>query len=133
MIENVLRALDFKEEKFSFKREDYAMKNSFVRLIEENFQRKAEKDCFASQTNSICGEFFTKFEDALQKDWGEGGTVWLNPPWSLWPMVLRKLRNISCDAICIVPDWRRGWVRELLRKASKRMYFQPGTRIFEVD
>lgn len=33
----------------------------------------------------------------------------------------------------ILPDWNRGWVKELLRKATGKMYFKPGTRLFEVN
>eukprot|EP00667_Euglena_gracilis_P019564 EG_transcript_20987 len=133
LVEYLLSALDFKEEKFSFKREDYAVRNSFVQMIEENFQRRAEVDCFASTQNSQCTSYLTEKENALAVPWGGGGTVWLNPPWSLWPKVAKKLQKDPCDAICILPDWNRGWVRELVRKATKKLYFPPGTKLFEVD
>jgi hypothetical protein len=32
----------------------------------------------------------------------------------------KKLRNNNCTAICIVPDWERGWIKELIRGASKK-------------
>ena len=129
LIEYLLSAIDFKGKNF-ISREDYAVRNSFVKLIEENFQKKAEVDCFATKKNSQCISFFTKDEDALQKEWGRGMTVWLNPPWSLWPKVAKKFQTISCDAICIIPCWRRGWVRHLLRRVTKKMYFQTGTKFF---
>ena len=36
----LLSVLDHQEEKFSFKREDYAVRNDFVKIIEEKFQKK---------------------------------------------------------------------------------------------
>ena len=31
-----------------------------------------------------------------------------------------------------VPDWNKGWVKELFRKAAKTVYFDKGTELFEV-
>jgi hypothetical protein len=103
LIEYLLSALDFKEEKFSFKREDYAVRNSFVKLIEEKFQRRAEMDCFASIKNSQCASFLTKEENALSVDWGKGGTVWLNPPWSSCHKVAKKLQKPPVMQFALFP------------------------------
>jgi hypothetical protein len=129
----LLSILDHEEEKFNFKREDYAVRNNFVEQIEKKFGRRVDRDCFASRKNSQCASFFTENDDALQKEWKPGETLWLKPPWSLWRKVAAKLKHSKCDAICIFPDWGRGWVRELLRRASKKMYFREGTRLFEAD
>ena len=133
LVEYLLTALKDPEEKFSFKREDYAVRNHFVKRIEEFFGTKADRDCFATKRNSVCASFFTENEDAFKQHWDWGETIWLNPPWSLWNRVAKKLRKSTCTAICILPDWQRGWVKELLRKASKRMYFKEGTQLFEVN
>ena len=79
LVEYLLSALDEKEEKFSFKREDYAVRNEYVQQIEANFDKRADRDCFATEKNSRCAAFYTAKEDALRQDWGEGETLWLNP------------------------------------------------------
>ena len=133
LVSHLLSVLNHAEEKFNFKREDYAVRNEIVLQIERKFGRKADRDCFATPKNSLCTAFYTENDDALQREWREGETLWLNPPWSLWYKVANKLKNSKCDAICIFPAWQRGWVRELLRAATNRIYFKPGTRLFEAD
>ena len=59
--------------------------------------------------------------------------MWLNPPWSLWPKVTEKLMAIMCAAICVVSAWSSGWLQSLVRTASKRVYIEQGSRIFEVE
>ena len=133
LVFHLLSVLDHGEEKFNFKRVDYAVRNEFFKMIEQKFQRRVDRDCFADRKNALCTAFFTESDNALEKEWGEGETLWLNPPWSLWRKVTAKLKKSKSDAICILPDWRRGWVRELVREATSRIYFHPGTRLFEVD
>ena len=133
LINYLLSALDLHEEKFSFKREDYAVRNEFVQAIETEFQCKADCDCFANIKNARCTSFYSKENDAFQREWGPNETLWLNPPWRLWPKVAKKLRKSNCDAICVLPDWQRGWVTELLRNAARKMYFPAGTKLFEVN
>ena len=133
LVQFLLGALDHAEEKFNFKREDYAVRNEFVHQIENYFGCKADKDCFASPKNSLCTNFFTKNDNALEREWLPGETLWINPPWSLWKKVANKLKSSKCNAICILPAWQRGWVKELIRMANKRIFFRPGTRLFEAD
>ena len=96
LIFHLLSILDHSEEKFSFKREDYAVRNEFVQQIERKFGRRADRDCFANSRNSLCTAFFTENDNALEKEWKEGETVWLNPPCSLWKKVAKKLKNSFC-------------------------------------
>ena len=133
LVSYLLTVLEHNEEKFSYKRENYSVRNDIVLQIENRFQIKADRDCFATARNSLCTAFFTKNDDALQGEWGEGETLWLNPPWSLCRKVTAKLKKSRCTAICILPAWQRGWIRELLRISSQKMYFPAGSRIFEAD
>ena len=105
LVEYLISALHLTEEKFNFKREDYAVRNEIVEMIEKNFHVKADRDCFASHKNARCSSYFSKEKDALKKEWGPGETLWMNPPWSLWRKVAEKLRTSKCDAICILPTW----------------------------
>ena len=71
----LISVLDHQDEKFSFKREDYAVRNEYVKMIEEKFQKKIDRDCFASQQNALCSAYFTQNENALQKDWNTNETL----------------------------------------------------------
>ena len=94
--------------KYQYIREDYAVREIYVREIEQKFQVRAERDCFANVQNARCEKFFRREEDALQRDWGVGETLWVNPPWTLWPRVVKKIQDSNCRAICICPDWKKG-------------------------
>jgi hypothetical protein len=98
-----------------------------------NSKKTADRDCFATPRNARCTAFFTSEEDALKQNWETGEILWINPPWSLWPKVVRKLRKNKCDAICVCPDWEKGWVKDLLRRATKKLYFPAGTPLFELN
>ena len=129
----LLSVLDHEEEKFNFKREDYSVRNEIVQQIERKFGCRADRDCFATARNSLCSDFWTENDDALGKKWKKDETIWLNPPWSLWKKVAEKLKTSESNAICILPAWQRGWIKELFRKATKKIYFPPGIHIFEAD
>eukprot|EP00667_Euglena_gracilis_P000113 EG_transcript_113 len=101
--------------------------------IEKEFRVKAERDCFATSQNARCEKFYGEDDDAMKKDWGAEETLWMNPPWTLWPEVAEKLQNSNCRAICICPDWNRRWVKNLVAMAVKKIYFPKGTKLFEAD
>ena len=98
MIFHLLSVLDHQEENFDFKREDYAVRNEIVNEIEQRFGCRVDRDCFASARNSLCTAFWTENDDALQKEWKAGETIWLNPPWSLWKKVAEKLKTSDSNA-----------------------------------
>ena len=129
----LLSVLDTKEEKCDFKREDYSVRNEYVQKIENEFGCRASRDGFASARNALCTEFWTEKDNALSQNWQKGETIWLNPPWSLCKKVAEKLKTSQSNAICILPAWERGWTKELVRKATKRIFFPPGTRLFEIS
>jgi hypothetical protein len=116
-----------------FVREDYTIKKEFLQDIEERFGVKIQRDCFSAPHNARCGKFFTKKDDALHQNWETGEVLWLNPPWSLWPKVAKKLRKERCTAICLCPDWEKEWVRKLFRLVTKKFRFEEGTELFEVS
>jgi hypothetical protein len=116
-----------------FVREDYTIKKEFLGDIEERFGVKIQRDCFAAPHNARCGKFFTKKDDALHQNWETGEVLWLNPPWSLWPKVAKKLKKERCTAICLCPDWEKEWVRKLFRLVTKKFRFEEGTELFEVN
>jgi hypothetical protein len=134
LVEYLLTALTMGgEEKFGYLREDYAVRKIYMEEIEWQFQVKAERDCFASVENRRCQKFYTEEDNALKKAWRGGETLWMNPPWTLWPEVVKKLQISECRTICICPDWEVDWVKKLLNMAVKKMYFPEGTKLFEVN
>ena len=118
--------------KEEFIREDYTVKRKFVQKIEARFGVQIDRDCFASSQNARCEKYFTKKENALLQKWDNGEVLWLNPPWSLWPKVVKKLQAEKCTAICVCPDWHKGWVRKIFRMVKNKFRFEEGTELFEV-
>ena len=118
------------EEKQS--RTEYAGEDYTVRR-QEKLGVVAERDCFASERNTRCEKFFSRRENALTEIWNPGEVLWINPPWTLWPRVVKKLLKTKCTAICICPDWERKWVKTLFRMATKKFRFEEGTHLFEAN
>ena len=88
-------------------------------------------DCFAARGEAQCTSYLTLEQDALSRTWDPRGVLWMNPPWPLWEKAARKLLGTSCTAICVLPAWKAGWVRELVHTATRRLYVEEGTRLFE--
>ena len=55
------------DSKMHFAREDYTIKKEFLRNIEERFEVKIERDCFAAPHNARCEKYFTKRQNALHQ------------------------------------------------------------------
>ena len=88
-------------------------------------------DCFADEETAQCARYFTNVQEALVQKWDEREILWLNPPWELWETTATRLINSPCTAICIFPAWKKDWVRKLVHVATKRLYVEEGTRLFE--
>ena len=113
--------------------EDYTVRWPVVWEITCRLGVKPERDCFASQGNSRFSRCWTKEENALTMDWSAGEVLWVNTPWNLWPRVAQKILESTNEVVCILPAWGKPWVQDLLRVARRRVYFERGNRVFEVE
>ena len=111
--------------------EEYAMRESFFQEIKQQLGLNPSIDCFATSTNTKCPKFISREEDSLRVPWRSDETLWLNPPWPLWPRALEKLDKTTSAAIAICPAWNKPWVRKLVGMASRKFYFERGTKLFE--
>ena len=111
--------------------EEYAMRESFFQEIKQQLGLNPSIDCFATSTNTKCPKFISREEDSLRVPWRSDETLWLNPPWPLWPGALEKLNKATCAAIAICPAWNKPWVRKLVGMASRIFYLERGTKLFE--
>ena len=94
LVELLLSALSDKPQPkvgVDFAREDYTIKWDFLRDIERRFGVETQRDCFASAKNARCTKYFSRKQNAMRQSWDTGEILWLNPPWSLWPRVVKKL------------------------------------------
>ena len=112
---------------------DYTVRRQFFDEIVRELGLMPTVDGFASPTNNRVSRFFTQEQDALKQPWGSGDTMWLNPPWVIWPQVAERLARERCAAIVICPAWTKPWVKQLTAMASRRIYFEAGTSLHEVD
>ena len=53
------------------------------------------------------------------------------PPWHLWPQAADKLLTSQCTALCVLPAWDKEWARRIVHTATKRLYLEAGSRLFE--
>jgi hypothetical protein len=90
-------------------------------------------DCFAAPSNARFPNFITEEQDSLRCEWSRDEILWLNPPWRLWPQAAEKLYAASGAALVVCPAWNKPWVKQLVGMASRRVYYERGTRVFEVD
>ena len=65
--------------------------------------------------------------------WTTEEVYWMNPPWRLWPQVEARLQETTCSALVLCPAWRKPWVRRLLGMASRRIFYEQGTHLFELN
>ena len=88
-------------------------------------------DYFASDHNAKCNRYYTQMEDSLSFNWPATEVVWANPPWGLWPQVVEKISLSTCAVIAVLPAWAKDWVRQIVNMSSGRLYFEPGSRLFQ--
>ena len=113
--------------------EEYTVRWPFFQEIIKRLGVTPTRDCFATEGNKRCHLYFSAKDEALQQEWPEDEILWLNPPWRLWPRVAERLMGCKNAAIVICPAWSKPWVQTLLCASDKRMYFEQGARMFEVD
>lgn len=72
-----------------------------------NHEFRFELDACASHWNHKCANYFTVYDNALEKDWSEYGSVWMNPPYGReierW---IKKAWDESikgCIVVCLIP------------------------------
>lgn len=118
-----------------YQSEDYAVTDHWVRRIMRVFQIDGHsmpvRDAFASPGNERFPTYWTVREDAMQQSW-QGELLWLNPPWTMWPQVTSKVEESGARCVAIFPAWSKAWVNKLLMLATKIIYFESGTRIFQL-
>lgn len=76
-------------------------------------------DACASNTNAKCGEYFTKSDDGLSRDWSSYGRVWMNPPYGKqigkWMQKAWQEAQKGSIVVALVPartdtKWWHNWV-----------------------
>lgn len=100
-----------------------------------------ELDAFASDKNAKCKHFFTEQDDALQQDWTEYKSIFINPPYTskVQDEVLKKINDtISSNwrgvIVLLIPartDTKR-WHDYIFNKADD-IRFIKGRLRFEID
>lgn len=115
--------------------EEYAVRRHWVNKITRfhNIDQDKIVDGFSSDSNKRFDNHITAKEDALQVKWPTHLVMWLNPPWSLFSLVVNKIAQEKVSCIVIAPAWdSKPWVQTLLQWSSKVMFFETGTRFFEL-
>ena len=89
-----------------FRTEDYQVRPDLLPLIVKTLGCDPPViDAFASSENHLCPIFWTETEDALCQDWVKPTPIWANPPFSLLPTILTKVKTQGAHVIIIIPEW----------------------------
>jgi hypothetical protein len=105
LVEFLLTALNDKPRQgagMDFAREDYTIKMTFLRDIEERFGVKIQRDCFAAPHNARCEKYFTKRENALQK-LGDGRGFVVEPSLDIVAEGCKKIKRGAVHGHLPVP------------------------------
>lgn len=116
--------------------EEYAVRKHWVKIILRMMGISEDsnlRDCFANASNKRFQKYFTAEQNALVQPWDQSEVMWCNPPWSIWPATAQKIINSQCVTVAVFPSWEsKDWVKQLTFMASKVIYFEIGSRIFEL-
>lgn len=108
--------------KFSSDRVEYSTPLSLFEPLQKEFN--LEVDVCASEFNHKCNTYYTKEDDALQKDWK--GNCWMNPPFcrdlGKW---VKKLHNDALSyggtKVALIPvRSNTKWWNEVVKDAEVR-------------
>ena len=66
---------------------------------------RPDLDAFASLHNAQTDQFWSEAEDAFSKSWDRPVPLWANPPFSLLPRVLAKIRRDGAHMLLLCPEW----------------------------
>jgi hypothetical protein len=119
-----------------YKREDYTVRRHWVQQIVKimGLEKCTFIDMFASKWNARFAMWVDKRTDALQVPWPPDSVIWCNPPWSLLEQLPEKMQRERRCCLVIMPAWSsKKWQWTILAWSRKVIYFERGTRIFEVD
>ena len=117
----------------SWNSEEYAVKKDLIVKILAEFDLKEEEmtDVFSSVYNV---RFKRRIDgDAWAVSWAPPQMSWWNPPFSRLQDAVVKILVDDAQGVFIAPDWKGDWLSLLLKIAKKRMYWEAGTQVFELD
>ena len=78
--------------------------------FEKNHNFRPQVDAFANNRNKRFPKFY---DDAWSRDWSE--SLWINPPFDVFPTVVQKLKQSGAKAILIVPNWpKQSWLEDIM-------------------
>lgn len=115
--------------------ESYAVRHHWVKKILQQFQIQPAhvRDMFATSLNRRFEKYFCLEQDAMQQSWDINEVRWCNPPWTIWPQVSEKILSTPGTSIAVLPAWQsQQWVQNLLVVAKRTIYFEVGSKIFEL-
>ena len=61
----------------------------------------------------------------------QGHSLWVNPPFEMWPEVAEKVVNAQVRCLCCIPDWGSPLLDDLVPLAARRLYIPAGSSVFQ--
>ena len=92
--------------------EDVMMSPKIFHFARKQLRYKPSVDLFASAAHHQLPRYYSATpdpasigQDAFQHPWHAESRPYANPPWSLIPRVLHKIRTDRVQCMLVVPDW----------------------------
>ena len=116
--------------KYKYQTEEYAVRRCHVDAILKAFNVKEDEmiDGFSTVENKRFKVHYTKDSSG---PWTS--TMWLNPPWSMWPSVACRVLAERCACICVCPFWGTRWLQQLMMSAASSLYYPRGEKLCELN
>ena len=115
--------------------ESYHVKGQYFRLICKKFNFFPTVDAFSQASTARCAVWWgpgsENSQDAFSQSWS-GHRLWFNPPFSLLPQVIAKIREDQAHGILVAPEWKLSrWHKEAMRMSLGDWLFPKGTKLFD--
>ena len=130
------REIDPESDGAGWKREDYSVRLCYYNDICERLHANPAVDAFADGFNKRCERFWGSGSweavDAFVMDWSVD-ELWLNPPFSKFEAVLRKIEVDRAHCFMVFPVWpQKEFFRTAMNMSLRHIEYPDGLNFFEL-
>ena len=112
--------------------EEYTVRRKWVERVMHEFALTPDRYCFATRSDARLPRYYTQEQDALSLRWDEADTMWCNPTWSDWWLVVTgKVKGewprgvkiycgkMYCDELLCAPEGLMFRVVQILHRLAR--------------
>ena len=116
--------------------EEYAMRRYYFAEALAELQVFPQVDCFAISSNHLLAKWWgpsSPFaEDSFTQSWAQD-LLWANPPFSLLPQTVSKLKQDQGHMVLVAPGWfSKRWFQDTHPMSVREVRYPVGTKLFSL-